>query len=432
MNWIPTEQELANIVHPFFWNVIKDSTEDYYGENIIGWKRWLDVAGPYEASLSLDSDPFLYTHYWSKLPEDITIQDVLEMYQQGQLSKGPAPRYQHQQMPMDMAPQGVDRNLPWQKQVPAEITPEVFQQTYALAKSKMVGPNKDEVANARKQIYLAFNTNPEVVEASGIHRAELNKFIRGYSGLTVAQKRKEEQLNFDVPDEHQWVGFSNTSWAGRQNINPEDLEQFVKSITITPKARGWQANNALRSYVINTFMAIDTRVEYKDLNFEVGQCEVRRGKKHPPNGEFTTNKNGEPLIRINDLSQHTVAHEIGHYLDDKWGDQYSYGNSYGGFLSEAAHFHGPPEHKQWAESFTVFSKNIHSKVGGHSEYHYQPKEVFARFIDAFQRWASPGSSYVAFDRYMDDRFEEIDFRTFVRILQEKSYVDAKYPLEEKK
>ena len=54
-------------------------------------------------------------------------------------------------------------------------------------------------------------------------------------------------------------------------------------------------------------------------------------------------------------------------------------------------------------------------------------EVFARFIARFVEWTHKNAAMSGFSEdYRKDKFTELDFRRFVYLLQEKSYLDAKY------
>ena len=70
---------------------------------------------------------------------------------------------------------------------------------------------------------------------------------------------------------------------------------------------------------------------------------------------------------------------------------------------------------------------IEDKADIHSEYTQRRSEVFARFIDKFCQWASREQHGHDYGEYFD-KFDQNDFRLFVRLLQEKSFIDAKFPM----
>jgi hypothetical protein len=248
--------------------------------------------------------------------------------------------------------------------------------------------------------------------------------------MSVKDGRLEYQLNEGVPNEHQWMGFSNSSWINRMTIDPDELDQFVGNIEV-PDDTGmqWrgQAGDTLRRYIMNTFLSIDTRILYDDLNFMIGDCEKRRHL-----GQYFNNKSmlhGKEIkpktVVISQLFQNTVAHEIGHYLDYKWGSKYI---GEGTPLSMATpNYRVMPEgHKEWMQKFDQFMNQIEDKADIGSEYLQRRSEVFARFIDKFCQWTSGERGYRGESHYFD-KFNQNDFRLFVRLLQEKSFIDAKFP-----
>jgi len=173
-------------------------------------------------------------------------------------------------------------------------------------------------------------------------------------------------------------------------------------------------------------MSIDTRISYNDLSFIIGSFE-----KRSTNGRYSPNKK---LITVADVNPNTIAHEIGHYLDHKWAEEY-FGGTIDRYLTDVieVRFQTLPEgHKEWAMKFREFVHgNLVGKSDIWSEYTQQPREVFARFIDRFTQWTTGRKNLGDLSR-RDDSFSESDFLTWVRLLQEKSYVDAKYPLRKNK
>ena len=84
----------------------------------------------------------------------------------------------------------------------------------------------------------------------------------------------------------------------------------------------------------------------------------------------------------------------------------------------------PEAHQQWVKGFQSFMRNLEDKAIHRGEYRQRSSEVFARFVDRFHSWVTPTWS----GQSDFDKFKESDYRTFVKLLQEKSFIDAKYPL----
>jgi len=251
-------------------------------DGIRTWQEWLEQNSPYNISLSLESDSHTYDRYLANLPEEIRAIDLINMYMKGELPEEPSRQYRFQNPIIEPTAIG-ESSLPWQSQSRKELNPEEAKQMFATATQRAKSSNREEVAEARKQLYLSFNTDKLLSEKLGIKQSELNKKIKSYSGLSVRSRQTEDRLNHDVPEEHQWVGISNSSFIGRQRVDPEELDQFVKSIEVTKEGeRSYFGSNgaALRRYIANTFLSIDTRISYEDLSFKIGKFEKKKNKRH--------------------------------------------------------------------------------------------------------------------------------------------------------
>jgi len=400
-------------------------------EGIRTWQEWLEQNSPYNISLSLESDSHTYDRYLANLPEEIRAIDLINMYMKGELPEEPSRQYRFQNPIIEPTAIG-ESSLPWQSQSRKELNPEEAKQMFATATQRAKSSNREEVAEARKQLYLSFNTDKLLSEKLGIKQSELNKKIKSYSGLSVRSRQTEDRLNHDVPEEHQWVGISNSSFIGRQRVDPEELDQFVKSIEVTKEGeRSYFGSNgaALRRYIANTFLSIDTRISYEDLSFKIGKFE-----KKTTNGNYNSQNN---LITIADINPNTVAHEIGHYLDYKFARDFGF-NSTPLSDTRSINTHNealvkrvPQQQLQWAEKYYSFVQNLMGKSDISSEYTQSPSEVFARFIDFFTRWTDRTHNISQpWRNYRNDKFTEQDCNIFVKLLQEKSFLNAKYGVGE--
>lgn len=434
MNWlqkisqqIPSKSQFEDLMA----RVFNRNRECFKEEDIQTWRQWLNSHSPYNISLSLEGDYDIYDRYLRDLPEDVAAIDLIGMYQRGELLDIPVPVYQFQ--PTEISSTNVESIFPWQPQTkPRQLPTEEAMNIYEIAKQRRSKSNAPQIDEARKQIFLAFNTDSTIAERVGVKPAKL----RAFAGLTAKQKNTEEMLNQNIPDEHQWVGITNSTFIGRQNIKPEDLDQFVKSIDVTEQGRGYWGDQgeSLRRYISSVFMAIDTRISYDDLSFSIGNFERKQTR-----GNYSPR---EKLIKVADINPNTIAHEIGHYLDYKWSEQYFGTRQEDGItivvslgtlnpLSEIMEHRIqtiPEEHREWVMKFRDFvHNNLMNKSDIWSEYTQQAREVFARFVDRFTQWTTGRHRY-EYGMNRRDAFSESDFRIWVRLLQEKSYIDTKYPL----
>jgi hypothetical protein len=333
--------------------------------------------------------------------------------------------------PADVPAEG---RMPWQPQGGEPLTPEQAAQAWEVAKQRPGKKNEQAVGDARKSLYVAFASDKELAEKLGMTNAELNRQMKSWSGLGAKAMQLQDQLNGDVPEDHQWTGITNSSFLGRQQVSAEDIDQLVADVDVSGESsRHWYGNKGekLRGYIARAFMAIDTRLTYKDLKFKVGNLKERRA-----NGTYDVfNK----TITIDKDSQDTVAHEIGHHIDWKFGEQYT-----GGRVSLAdttvrreRYPDIPEQHWAWIEKYRGFVDDLQRKARVTNSYYQEPSEVLARFIDAFTDWVGQQAGQRAYrDQWEEttaqrDKFNEADFRAWVRLLQEKSYIDARVPYEKK-
>ncbi len=415
---LPTHSEMEDALNRLF-HVHKEDLKYYYDDPPQTWQQWLQLSDPDDIGMLLSNEMNLYNRYFNLLPQDVSVYDVVGLFLKGELPQTPVPQYQYEQQTIETTDVG-DRNLPWQSKQ-TTIDPEHFRQMYLIAKQRVNPQNREAVQKARKEVYLAFNSDKALAEEVGLSARELNDWVRNHAGLTVERRNLESRLNANIPNEHQWVGISNCSWLNRQVITPEELDAFVGDINVTQDGQTeWHKNRGavLRRMIMNTFLAVDTRIDYHDLNFVIDDCGPRANGTY-----YHTTK----TVTVDRLSQHTIAHEIGHYLDHKWGDQYA--PFVGSYLSDANYVRKnvPPQHEHWIRKFKEFVRNLEDKSDISSEYHQTRSEVFARFIDQFQDWTMPDKERWPYN-YAQDKFDESDFRVFIKLLQEKSYIDAKFPL----
>ena len=295
------------------YNIHRDALEEY-GFN--SWEEWLNKETPYNIAITLDSEYEIYNRFLNNLPEDVMAIDLIKMYHKNQLPTAYNLQRDFSKIQIEETEEN-ESNYPWGKIKAKDISPDEAANIYQTAIQRVTKTNKNEILDARKQLFFAFNSDKELSNKIGISTKELGKRIRQYSGLTNKEIQLEENLNQNIPEDFQWVGITNSSFIGTQSIDHEELESLVNYIKVNREFSDEykkREGEALRSYIARTFLAIDTKIDYSDLGFEIDNIEEERTK-----GQYFP---GDTKIVIDNLSPNTVAHEIGHYLDYKWARQY--------------------------------------------------------------------------------------------------------------
>jgi hypothetical protein len=201
---LPTKSEFENILKRLFYKNREFLQEEYdnLSKPIHTLTDWLSVADPDGIGILLSNESDLYNNYWKFLPENVSVYDLMDLYLTGQLPNTPAPKYEHNPIPIE--PTQVDQKYPWQSK-PINVDPQYFKQMYLIARQRVTSRNRSEVHRARKEVYLAFNRDKGLAEAVGMSPRELNDWIRQHSGLTVEKRGIEDRLNHGKPEEHQWI-----------------------------------------------------------------------------------------------------------------------------------------------------------------------------------------------------------------------------------
>ena len=405
---------------------------------IKNWRQWLESTGSDNVSAVITSYSQLYDRFLRDLPETIRADDLIDAYKQNKLVDKPKEYYSYPKFNLkDVREQDKREKLPWEKTKPKNMTDEQLVQLYNTAITRVTKANSKVIMDARKNLFFAYNTDKELYKRLNIPSSELNQRIKTMTGFKAGSRDIEEQLNHDVPEDHQWGGITNVSFMGRDRLSHEDVDKFVAGIEVKKEGADYyygEPGEQLRKYMATTFLAIDSKIDYSDLMFEIGECRsMETGKK--VGGLYSPLEN---KITISNLSQHTISHEIGHYLEHKFAREFNKESAVG--LSDITYFntgneywskHAPEQRLQWAMKFRKFVENLMDKSNIHSEYTQRPGEVFARFIDFFVRWTvdKSGTRYYDDGQYFD-KFTESDCRSFVYILQEKSWLDKNVPMQE--
>jgi hypothetical protein len=236
----------------------------------------------------------------------------------------------------------------------------------------------------------------------------------------------EDAINQDAP--YQWTGISDLKAVNERaaEIVKEAFKVYGKSNDITP-----EHEQMIRQYLAEAIAGLDTDLIYDDLSVFCDSINPvdRPDMKGKIMGAFIK-KNLSLVIAKN--SKFTGAHEVGHYLDNKWAREFGLADE---SLSTVdwdmlqAIGRGAA-HKAWASEFRSFVDTLVGKADNLSEYTLRPDEVFARFVAMFVDWTRAQAGKVAFyEPYYSDKFTESDYLQFVRILQEKAALNKEHGIK---
>ena len=420
------------------FNIVREygDDEDDNGNRILDWRSWMRIKGDEHVVMMVENDADIYHLFLNNLPEDVGVENLIQLWRANQLPTsdfGDTQRNQQFQFESTGFP---EQQAPWSPKPPKVLSPQEAMQLFQVASARSTKGNQAQTLEARHKMFLAFNTDPELAAKLGMSLSQLNSKVKGWTGFSSTAKKTEEMFNRNIPPEHAWSGISNASWINRQMVSPEDLDQFVKQIEVSPEASGYygsQSGQQLRQHILRTFLSIDTRLNYKDLSFALGNITQRgngpRDSKSMPRGIYTQ---GTKKIVIADNNPHTVAHEIGHFIDHNFGNMFGLNSNISGYSFNYDYLkqRHPPEQVDWLQRMQQFMKGLTERSSLSSRYMQEPSEAFARFIDKFVRWTAKHSGAREYNEsdYSGDSFNESDYRHFVSLLQQKSFLDARYPL----
>lgn len=367
--------------------------------------EWLKGEGIEEVVLTAENEYILQEKFFNKIPnlyEDFDVEDILRAYLDGTLVGKQKAKTQR----IDVSKPGLKDSRFY---APKNI--ENYKEYYDLAQQKMTGANRNKVIEARAKV-LMFAHNKGAAELLGITTAELNKKLRSWTNESASVREIYQRLNANTSVENQWSGIANMTWLNRATVSEAELDNLVRGIE-------GDSNNNQRAYIVRTMLALDTHIDYKELLFKF--VDVPDAKSKYTNG-FYTNKDRSITVKYN--APNTVAHEMGHYLDYKWGRDMGYQMP----LTEACrrNMQKISGTEQWIENFAIFLDSIESSSDIHSEYTMDSKEVFARFVARFVEWTDNLANNSNFHErgFYNDKFTQAQFVEFARLLQEKSAIDG--------
>lgn len=426
-----SKQDFENIVERFWpkvkewYSVAEVGVDD---QPIYTFKEYLEKVDGSTIELELDSDYVSNRAIHDLLgDEEIYISEVVDMYKEGTLRD----TISREAYKIDLAK-------------PAKTVPEKGKRLFyekeksytgdikellTKASTKVTPSNKLATMEARRKLYLEWATNPNLAEELGISQSILNKKIKSISGTNVEASKIQQRVNEGIPEQYQWTGISNSNFLNKTKVTLKDVDKVVNNIDDKTAKLGTYQGKELRTYIMNTFLSIDTRLRYDDLNFDIHSLERALGQY----------SNSDLTITIAQQSQHTVAHEIGHYLDYRWAREMGVDSS----LADANYnwnyiqekYKLPDEQIAWAKEYIKFVKNLSQKSEiGYSakraEYLQSPTEIFARFIDRFVDWTASKSGYhYSETNYYDDKFAVSDFYDFIKLLQKKAEIDSVFNIK---
>lgn len=378
----------------------------------------------------------IYNDYFANLPGDFreNFEELTVDYMNGRLNDFDK---SFNVEPIEFTEQEQIEDLPvWAWRPAPEYSDEELRNIYSIATQRATAKNKDQVYEARKDLFIIYNQNADLADRLGIKDSELFKKIKGYGGLKRETQQLEDRLNQGIPDSHKWVGLSNMAFLGRQqfNFNLDDVSGFVKGIGIEEGSMHSKNElNNLSRYLMEAFIAIDSHFDFKDLEVNLSK-ELDRGNGKTWNGIYQYQNRS---IKIAKNQPNTVYHELGHHIDHQLGEQF--GSNY--FLTNATHInsqrqdlHGdkPIEQLKWADQFHEFIYELTKKANIGSEYMQRSQEVFARFVAEFVGWVAESATGYKTTSYYGDNFSSGDFQNFVKLLQQKSYLNKYFPMENRK
>ena len=400
-----------------------NKNREFLKEDGISFKEFSSKENQDMLEQTLWSDSEFYYRSFKNIPEEITISDILDAYFNNQLTPTKQQK-QLQNIPFKNVPPSKTQ-YPYQNKKLDPLDENSIKDAWLIAAKRIDKNNEKEVNHARYEIYLQWMTNKELSHILNMSQSEINKRIKYWTNINLQASRLHDQINKDVPDQVQWHGLLNSSFLSKREIKPEDINQFVAQVKASNKS-GWdkQEGKHLRSYILRSFLALNTNIDYKNLSFQIDQA-------LKPNGEYSPM---ERLITVRSSSSNTIAHEIGHYLDYKWGEEadpssYEYGRS-ATLLFDSYKAEGikNPARREWTRKLYDFVLAISERGDVHSEYSQDRKEVFARFVAKFIEWTnSQAGERWGYETTYFDKFRDTDFQQFVRLLQEKAYVDIVDP-----
>lgn len=391
-------------------------------------EQWLREAGSEEVEMYIYNEWSLQEKYMNNnediLNEEYNLSDVLDAYLEGTLIGKEKPKAKR----MDTSKSYGLRDDRFY--APQKI--ENAKEFLTLANQKLTATNRNAVNNARAKVLL-FAHNKGAAELLGMSQAELNKKLRSWSAYSAQAKRISEEANRGVAEENRWTGIENCAYISKTAVSDEEIERLTGEIKGKP-------NGYEKRYIARVMLAADTHISYKRLKFVFESKRDVNARFGNPNGRingFYSPGNAEvpDTIVCSYGAPETVAHEMGHYIDTRWGRDLVGSNSGALFLTRGVNEdiirarHGE-DGIQFVRNFNIFINSLMDVNTAISSYTNDHAEVFARFFAKFVEWTdniATGSKTYSYESNMyGDKFTQSQYVEFIKLLQEKSMLDAKY------
>lgn len=399
---------------------------NWYDNKYVDGDDWLNDVGVDEVATYVENTLATIQNYLNPLydrgigyGEDFYLESILEAYQKGEL-KGSAPQ-QATRLDTSVENDYKDERFYAPQTIEADI------ELYNKANQRVTSKNSQEVYKARGQFIIAVHQKG-YAEQLGLTQEEVNKKLKTWAGYNRRTLELSNEVNEGIATQNRWTGLENSSIVNTVSISNEDLSKMVKEIK--GDSSNWQ-----RQYITSTMLALDTHIDYSPLTFEFDQHQAL--SEEGALGDYNrTNK----TIRIGRGYQNTVAHEIGHYIDNKWAEEFGFLEN--STLTQGLNFDSTTlsdEVKQFNKNFQIFMDDLVKSAtvgyGTKATYYQNRGEVFARFVGKFVEWTknqATNNRYGYEDKFYTDNFTERQYREFIKLLQEKSMLDttAQYSLSE--
>ena len=412
INQTMTMQQAKDMIQRAF---VTGMIEDFYDGQYKNGDEWLAGEGADEVAFYIENEYSIVTKYLNPIQGyidgDIELQDILNAYTNKTLTGKVKKATQWMDLSQNVAV--ADKRF----YAPREI--KNAKKKLEIAKQKIDKSNKNEVTKARAEILL-YAHNKGAAETLGLTESELNKMLRQWGGYSASAREVSMRFNNNVALSNRWTGIENSSWLNSVQVSEKELARLVKSIE--GDSQGFE-----RNYIARTMLALDTHIDWSNLKFiftgvvSPGRTDVR--------GTYDA---GEKLVRASYHSPNTVAHEMGHALDNMWAMELGFGNY--GKMTDGTTNLSRIENEQAREWYSHFQDFIHDLTDGadiRNSYSMDNGEVFARFVSSFVQWvditATGRKNFGFYDtsKYSGDNFQAKHYLAFVKILQEKAMLDSK-------
>lgn len=394
---------------------------EYYEGEYKDAEDWLKKAGSSEVEMYIENDYDLQAKYINSnddiLNEEYTIRDVLEAYLAGTLVGKEKPK-----------PKRLDVSQSTKLQDDRFYSPQKIEDAKALfdlANQKAVGKDAGAINRARAEILL-FAHNKGAAELLGVTQAELNKKLRGWSGYSTTAKNISERINAGVAEENRWTGIENSAYINKAKVTNEDIERLVASVD--GDSKGYE-----RKYIARVMLAADTHIDYSGLKFKFASSQQVNADNRSGGRVLGFYDDTNRQIEVTHDKPHTVAHEMGHYIDAQWGRDLIGSSSSHLFLTRGVNSdmvrdrYGEPG-VQFLNNFKLFVNSLSDVNQAYNSYYNDRKEIFARFFARFVEWTdniATGNKYYSYESTMyGDKFTQAQYIEFARLLQEKALLDG--------